>query len=159
MSRITSMLPLPCSHFIIIFFLPWQTMAPLPKLAIHKLVFKHFTMHIRKVSSIENWYQWWVVALTIWQICYLFLELLWVWNGVKLFVTIRTQFFRELWVLLAILLKVQKTMIPRDIQRVVTMSLRFGGRKKRIQMGIELESVHVMLCKRSVRIGLWGGWK
>lgn len=54
---------------------------------------------------------------------------------------------------------VQKTMIPRDIQRVVTMFLRFWGRKKRIQMGIELESTHVMLCKRSVGIGLWGGWK
>lgn len=26
-------------------------------------------------------------------------------------------------------------------------------------MGIELESAHVMLCKGSVGIGLWSGWK
>lgn len=60
---------------------------------------------------------------------------------------------------MAILLEVQKTIIPRDTQIVETMSLRFWGRKKRIQMGMELESTHAVLCKRSVRIGLWGGWK
>lgn len=60
---------------------------------------------------------------------------------------------------MAILLEVQKTIIPRDTQIVETMSWRFWGRKKIIQMGIELESTPATLCKRSVRIGLWGGWK